>query len=216
MRTGVYIDGFNLYYGALKGSPYRWLNLRAMVKRVLQPNNQIVLMKYFTAKVKATPLDPDVAIRQQTYLRAIKAHDSSLEIIYGRFFEVDASVSVTKYGQTRMYHGTKSVEKGTDVSLAVHLLNDAWLDCYDVAVVVSNDTDLAEGIRLARSSCTKTVGLIAPLLNKQKDGTQRRMSQVLRQSTDFQREIRPVALSQSQLPNPVMDGQTAINKPATW
>jgi uncharacterized LabA/DUF88 family protein len=187
-----------------------------MAQRVLAPTNQIVLLKYFTAKVKPTLVDPDVAIRQQVYLRAIKAYDPALEIIYGRFFEVDASVSVTKSGRTQIYHGTKSVEKGTDVSLAVHLLNDAWLNLYDVAVVVSNDTDLAEGIRLAQMSCKKIVGLIAPLLNNQKNGTPRRMSNVLRHTTDFQREIRPIALAQCQLPDTVMDGATALRKPSTW
>lgn len=34
-RTNVYIDGFNLFYGALKGSPYKWLNLEALCQRLL-------------------------------------------------------------------------------------------------------------------------------------------------------------------------------------
>jgi hypothetical protein len=120
MRTGVYVDGFNLYYGALKGTGHKWLDLRAMVQRVLAPTNQIVFLKYFTAMVRPTDADPSVAMRQQNYLRAIKAHDPLIEVIYGRFFEVDASISVTKNGRTYMVHGRKSVEKGTDVSLAVH------------------------------------------------------------------------------------------------
>lgn len=188
-----------------------------MVQRVLAPTNQIVFLKYFTAMVRPTDADPSVAMRQQNYLRAIKAHDPLIEVIYGRFFEVDASISVTKNGRTYMVHGKKSVEKGTDVSLAVHLVNDAWLNLYDVAVIVSNDTDLAEGVRLARQApCSKTVGLIAPLLNKQKDGQPRRMSRELRKTTSFQREIRPVALAQCQLPDPVMSAGVAINKPSEW
>jgi len=27
-RTIVYIDGFNLYYGAVRGSAFKWLNLQ--------------------------------------------------------------------------------------------------------------------------------------------------------------------------------------------
>ena len=30
MRTVVYVDGFNLYYGALKGTSWKWLDLVAL------------------------------------------------------------------------------------------------------------------------------------------------------------------------------------------
>jgi len=51
VRTIVYIDGFNLYYRALKGSRFKWLDLGALFQRVLSEKNQIVGIKYFTAKV---------------------------------------------------------------------------------------------------------------------------------------------------------------------
>lgn len=35
LRTRVYVDGFNLYYGCLKGTPWKWLNLVALFERVL-------------------------------------------------------------------------------------------------------------------------------------------------------------------------------------
>jgi hypothetical protein len=38
--VNFYIDGFNLYYGCLKGSPYKWLDLDALARR-LQPRDQI-------------------------------------------------------------------------------------------------------------------------------------------------------------------------------
>jgi len=41
MATIVYVDGFNLYYGALKGTPYKWLDIHALSRRLL-PNDQIV------------------------------------------------------------------------------------------------------------------------------------------------------------------------------
>lgn len=214
MRTAVYVDGFNLYYGALRDSPYKWLDLRAMLRAVLSPENKVTLIKYFTAKVRGMPADPGVPRRQQTYLNAMTAHDPAIEIIYGRFFEVPSSVTVGAGAQTRVVHGKRNTEKGTDVSLAVHLLNDAWLDRYDVGVVVSNDTDLAEAVRLAKSECGKTIGLIAPLLNRQRDGSPRRMSDALRRCTDFQREIRAAGLAASQLPNPVTAASgTQLAKP---
>jgi hypothetical protein len=56
-RTNVYVDGFNLFYGALKGSPYKWLNLEALCQRLL-PKDSIRQIRYFTAKVSARPGDP--------------------------------------------------------------------------------------------------------------------------------------------------------------
>ena len=43
----------------------------------------------------------------------------------------------------RMTEIVKTVEKGSDVNLAVHLLNDGWLDANDCAGVVTNDSDIA-------------------------------------------------------------------------
>lgn len=49
MRTIVYVDGFNLYYGAVKNTPYRWLDLKALFGRLLEPRNRIIAVKYYTA-----------------------------------------------------------------------------------------------------------------------------------------------------------------------
>ncbi len=52
IRTIVYVDGFNLYYGAVKDTPYKWLDLGKMCKFLLPPND-IQRLKYFTARVTA-------------------------------------------------------------------------------------------------------------------------------------------------------------------
>ena len=71
MATIVYVDAFNLYYGALKGSPYKWLDLDALCRRLL-PRDQIVRIRYFTAHVSARPGDPQQPQRQLTYIRALE------------------------------------------------------------------------------------------------------------------------------------------------
>jgi hypothetical protein len=71
IKTNVYIDGFNFYYGALRKTPYRWVNVRKLCELLL-PRNAIADIKYFTALVSARPNDPDQAIRQQLYLRALR------------------------------------------------------------------------------------------------------------------------------------------------
>ena len=71
IKTNVYIDGFNFYYGALRKTPYRSVNVRRLCELLL-PKNTIAEIKYFTARVRATPGDPDQTVRQQLYLRALQ------------------------------------------------------------------------------------------------------------------------------------------------
>lgn len=59
-RAIVYVDGFNLYFGALKGTPYKWLDLDALARR-LAPNDDIVAVRYFTARVTTRRSDPSNA-----------------------------------------------------------------------------------------------------------------------------------------------------------
>ena len=73
MRTFVYVDGFNLYYGALKGTPSKWLDQQVLLATVLQPHHDILTVKYFTARVSGTPADPSKPQRQDVYLRALGA-----------------------------------------------------------------------------------------------------------------------------------------------
>ena len=100
----------------------------------------------------------------------------------------------------------RTEEKGSDVNLAVHLLNDSWRDVYDCAVVVSNDSDLAEAMRLVKRQHTKRIGLVTPGTGK--------TSRELAAHADFTRPVRRQALRRSQLPDPIPG--TNIQKPARW
>ena len=121
MKTIVYVDGFNLYYGALKGTPYRWLNLQ-MLCQLLLPQHQVVAIKYFTAKVSARPHDPGQPTRQQTYLRALQTIPH-LQIIYGHFLAHEISMPQAS-NPNRQVKVIKTEEKGSDVNIATHLVND--------------------------------------------------------------------------------------------
>lgn len=70
MLTNVYVDGFNLYYGCLKGPPHKWLDLEALCARLL-PQNQIKRIRYFTARISARPGDVHGPVHQDAYLRAL-------------------------------------------------------------------------------------------------------------------------------------------------
>ncbi|MCY3876823.1 MAG: NYN domain-containing protein [Rhodobacteraceae bacterium] len=151
MRTFVCVDGFNLNYGALKGKPWRWLDPVALLKKVLQPQHEIVALKYFTARVSGTPGDPSKPQRQDVYLRAMQRFRPEVEVYFGHFLSHAVRMPLARpEGNRCTVEVVRTEEKGSDVNLAVHLLNDGWPDLCDCAVVVSNDSDIAEAMRLAR------------------------------------------------------------------
>ena len=101
----------------------------------------------------------------------------------------------------------KIEEKGSDVNIAVHLLNDAWLNNYDCAIIVSNDSDLAESMKLVKKyHPNKILGLIMP--------GKGHPSKELMKHADFVKRIRTGILKSSQLPNPIP--KTNIYKPKDW
>ncbi len=207
MRTLVYVDGFNLYYGALKDTPWKWLDPVALFRRILEPQHEIVAVKYFTARVSATASDPSKPQRQDTYLRAVQSFRPEVEVHFGHFLSHKVHMPLASpVGRLRTAEVIKTEEKGSDVNLAVHLLNDGWLDLYECAVVVSNDSDLTESMRLVKLHRQKRLGLMTP--------GKRRASRQLLSHADFARRIRTNGLRQSQLPNPIPGAN--IRKPLGW
>ncbi|HEX6957013.1 MAG TPA: NYN domain-containing protein [Ferrovibrio sp.] len=83
MKAWVYIDGFNLYYGCLKNSRYKWLNLKKLAESALPQNFKIRKVKYFTARVSGA-VDPQAPARQQVYLNALKTVPE-IEVHFGHF-----------------------------------------------------------------------------------------------------------------------------------
>src|SRR5579885_2614118 len=85
MRTNAHVDAFNLYYGSVKDTPYKWLDLAKYLSAAL-PANQINRIRYFTARVKPRPHDPQQPVRQQTYIRALLTLPN-LTVHYGQYLE---------------------------------------------------------------------------------------------------------------------------------
>jgi uncharacterized LabA/DUF88 family protein len=205
LRTYVYIDGFNLYYGQLKHSPHKWLDVGALCRAYLKPGAYtITKIKYFTARVKPRPGDPEQNIRQQAYLRALKTIPG-LEIVYGHF--LSHKVSMPLADGSGFIDVTKTEEKKSDVNLAVHMLQDGYRNRYDAAVLVSNDSDLAEALRIVRTDLRKKVGILNP---------QKTPSRELGRHADFQKQIRPGAIAASQFPPKLKDRHGTVTKPARW
>jgi uncharacterized LabA/DUF88 family protein len=212
MRTYVYVDGFNLYYGALKRTPYKWLDLKALFKSILRPENEILKVRYYTARVSARPDNRDAPTRQDFYLKALEAHIPELQITEGHFIQKPVTMRLVKrlgWRRSMYVDVLKSEEKGSDVNLAVHLVNDAWNNCYDCAVVCSNDGDLAEAMRIVRRERRRTIVLVVP-----GDPAVRPPSVELRRWASKTIHIPTSVLAACQLPNPIPG--TSIHKPPSW
>ena len=208
MRTIVYIDGFNLYYGSLKRTPYKWLDLRAYFTKALPAECNLVKIKYFTARVSSLPNDADAPQRQGAYLRALRAiSPGCIEIIEGHFSVKTVRMPVSA-PPPKTIEVIKTEEKGSDVNLAVELVNDAWLGMFDCAVVVSNDADLSKAMEIVKRRKTSKVFLFTP------GGPIRKPLCTLTKWSHKQFDVLPADLAASQLPNQIPG--TAITKPATW
>ena len=215
MSTYVYVDGFNLYYGQLRRSPYRWLDLNKLFTLLL-PDDTIDKIKYFTARVSARPNDPGQPVRQDTYLRALGTLPN-IEIYYGHFLSSLTWGTLEVPYPAQQIHANKNPvyvriirteEKGSDVNLATHLVRDAFMREFETAVVVSNDSDLLAAIQIARHELRRVVGVINP----QKG----RASRALAKEASFVKPIRQWVLAESQFPRDLTDAHGTFTKPPEW
>lgn len=201
----VYIDGFNLYYGATKGTPYKWLDLGLLCHHML-PKDSIQEIKYFTAKVNARAHDPQQPFRQQLYLRALRTIPR-FKIIYGHFLTHAAMMTLTGSNPPKKVWVDRTEEKGSDVNIASHLLMDGFRKRYEVAVVITNDSDLAEPVRMIRHELGLAIGILNP---------HQQHSQQLKQHATFIKRIRQSDLIAAQFPPTLTDPAGAFTKPASW
>jgi NYN domain len=212
LRTIVYVDGFNLYYGCLKGTPYRWLDLAALSRRLLRPDSDVIAIKYFTARVRSRPGNPQQAQRQQVYLRALGTVPN-LTVHFGHFITRPATrllVDPPKRGP-KFAEVWVTEEKGSDVSLASHLLIDGFRARYDLAVVISNDGDLKEPVQFVRDDLGAPVGVLNPHPRRSWALSPRRLPR-----GSFYKPIRSKVLAASQFPDELTDANGTFHKPARW
>jgi len=203
MKTNVHVDGFNLYYRALKSTPFKWLNLEALC-RFLLPGHEINSIKYYTAHVTARPYDPDEPTRQQTYLRALRTLPN-VSVILGTFLTNEVwAMQVGKPERVRVF---KTEEKGSDVNLASLLIHDGYRKDYEQAVVITNDSDLCEPVRIVKEELHLPVGILNP---------SRFPNPRLVPAATFIKQIRKGVLKVSQFPGRLTDQDGTFHKPELW
>jgi hypothetical protein len=207
VKTIVYIDGFNLYYGAVKGTPYKWLDLERFCHTML-PNDQILEIKYFTALVKPRPGNTTSPQNQQIFLRAL-ATLPTVKVSLGHFIQSQVRMPLASLPGNALV--IKTEEKGSDVNLATELLVDGFGSRYELAIVVSNDGDLKGPVEYVRNDLGLPVGILNPHKNRSWA-----LSPAQLPSGSFYRRIRKGPLAASQFPANLTDARGPFSKPASW
>lgn len=186
LRTRIYIDGFNFYYGCLKGTPYKWLDLLPLFEQHILPS---VLLKDAEGHTRQFELLPDPSIRfftaeilenvaratdsvssQQQYHKALRlAHGSKIELTLGYYSVqgmkvkiVDAETPKKAPKDCQEILAWKVEEKQSDVNLALQVYHDALTNQVDHVVIVTNDTDIAPALKMIREHTRVFVGLVVP------------------------------------------------------
>ena len=206
MQANVYVDGFNLYHRSLKGTRYKWLDLGKLCDFLL-PEYTVQRIRYFTARVHPRGGDGQQPLRQQTYIRALETI-AGASVHYGMFRTRRKRLPLAHPapGLPRTAEVLVTEEKGSDVNLATHLLADGFQHNYDVAVVISNDSDLSLPIQVVRGVLARPVGVVIT--------DRRTVKSAL--PADFYRRIRERQLRDCQFPASLTDRHGTIRKPAGW
>lgn len=221
MRTIAYVDGYNLYYGCLKNTPYKWLDLFRLIEQILNiqnPNAQLVQVKYFTAPVKAkiSSRGEQAAQAQSAYHRALESR--GVEIHQG-WHSLERGYALEYVPDTPPNKATRVPiwrleEKETDVGLALHLYSDALHARCDQVVLISSDTDLRLAFVLLERDAP---GVMRGLIYPRTESCGRPPNQSLAAVAHWVRgEIKTAELSASQLPNRVPTRKKPVIKPDYW
>lgn len=209
----LYIDGLNLYHRRLKDKPHlKWLNLLEL-SRLILPEFRVITVKYFTSNVLGSMSDALAPSRQKAYLRALATLGPDFELHLGRSVK-DVRLA-RAYPQQLMPSGKvfrhktiQSIEKESDVSLAVQLVTDATKERADAYFLLSNDSDFVPAIRYVLTECNAVMGLISP-----SSTTNKYLEALGMQRT---RVIADEQILQSQFPETISDKWGQVTRPTKW
>lgn len=224
MRTIVYIDGFNFYYGRLKITSYKWLDLFKLFDEQLigtiAPESELLTVKFFTADIKAkfSRLGKTSETAQKIYHNALLAYTGNVEIIKG-YYSVERSKPLrykTPPDKSDTVEAWKLEEKQTDVNMALSLYHDVVTNSCDQVVICTNDTDLVPALKLIKEHHEHIkIGSIIPRPKL----SSRPASQSIVDLSDWSRRyITDSELAVCQLPDTVLkpNGRGVYRKPDHW
>ncbi|KRP50280.1 NYN domain-containing protein [Pseudomonas synxantha] len=229
MRTACFVDGYNLFYGLLAGTPYKWLDLPSLLSHIVRvecPDSFVSAISFFTSGVKPSLASRGIKSKeaQDAYLRALIARD--VKVFYGRhqlesgkaprFVNKDTPAS--RADQVEVW---KLEEKETDVHIAISMYRLAARESFlppeqrtQQIVLVSGDTDMTPALKAIREDFADLrIGVILP----HREGVQRTVPGSLKQYANWMRHVvTEVELADHQLPSRVPTRKKPAVKPAYW
>lgn len=233
VRTRVYIDGYNFYYGCLKGTAFKWLDLYKLFGTHILPSALVikdgrpvrsellpVAIKFFTAKIleKAAKAQDSVSSQMRYHTALQKLYDGRIQLIEGYYSLIESKAKIVDAANPGRWPRDcqeitvwKIEEKQSDVSLALQAYHDAMTGEVDHVVIASNDTDLTPALELIRAHTKVLVGLVVPTRDHQ-----RIPNAELRKHCHWVRtHVTDAELAAAQLPR-VIPGRRPTVKPDSW
>ena len=215
MKTNVYIDAGNLYYGLLRDNrSAKWLDPLALARALIRSDHVIGVVKFYTARVRTYPYDAEAVERQRIYLRAL-SEIKGLKIVEGYYNKnkvwmpaVSSACRTCSETADGRVHIVKLEEKRTDVNIATDMLYDAFTDSIDAVALISGDSDFIAPLDLIRKKFGKQVLVFDP---------HQRFSDICYHASYYAHIPRDLP-AKCQLPEviPVGTHGRTIHRPAAW
>ncbi|MDR1826288.1 MAG: NYN domain-containing protein [Rickettsiales bacterium] len=181
-----------------------------MCGALLRPDDELTAVKYFSA-MKSDANNPQRALNQKIYFEALES-TGKVSVELGFFSIRRVTLPLTSdwdAGRVNMVNVVKTEEKGTDVNLAIRMVADAKDDKFDYAMLFSNDSDMANAVKIANRECGKQIGLFI--------GRGARSYKVLHNHILHTKHLLPNLFAAHQFPNEIrLPGGRVITKPKDW
>lgn len=141
-RVMFYIDGFNLYFGMIEAGlrSCKWLDINKLALAGIKHNQELIGVKYFTSNITNNPPKES---RQRIYIDALQT--TGVIVIKGKY----ESKQVICEGCGKIWY--RSNEKKTDVNIATNMIFDALQNKFDIAILISGDSDLIPAINMVNN-----------------------------------------------------------------
>ena len=196
-----FIDGFNVYHAidTPRLCKYKWLNYWVLAKQFLRGRDTLTDVLYFTAY---PPWNPAKRHRHECLVSANEAQ--GVKAVLGEFRRTKKKCRAKCKKSYLTFE-----EKRTDVNIAIHLFQNAVIDAYDKAVLVSGDSDIIPSVQAVQKTFQKKeLSVVIPIGRRAKE---------LKRVIGSSMKMKESHLRTSQLPAKLTlaDG-TVLRKPKQW
>jgi uncharacterized LabA/DUF88 family protein len=212
IRVMCVVDGFNLYHSldyfeggvspndCLRYRKYRWLSLRKLALCFVRPKSEeLEGVHYFTTYAH---WDSNKVFKHRLYVRAQQSEGT--EVVFGKFKNKQVKCKSTCGAMFSTWE-----EKQTDVNIARHIIESAYLDMFDRLILISGDSDQIPAIEFVKQYFPeKIITVVVPI---------GRTAIELKELAHTTEKMSEDHLKRSQFPEKVMvvTGENVL-RPAGW